>query len=152
MGAGQRLKQQVDRGPAIQRRQLRGDVRQTAVLCRSARDGDQPIEPAQDGGHGVDRFDGRVDADHRVTAAEQQPVDSRQQNAAQVVGRMVWLKPHAQHAALAQRVAAAGDVANLAGHEHEILVAHQFGRGRGDFGHDRPVQLVKRYFVGRIVQ
>ncbi len=91
-GAGDRLEQQIDRRAAVERGELRRDVGQAAVLRGGAGGGDQAVEPAQDGGHRVDRLDGRVDADHGVAAAEQQSVDRRQQDAAQVVGRMVGLQ------------------------------------------------------------
>ena len=84
---------------------------------------DEPVEAAQDGGDGVDRLGRRVDADHRVAAAEEQAVDRRQQDAAEVVGGMVRLHADAEHAALAQRVAAAGDVADsLAARTRSLLL------------------------------
>ena len=53
---------------------------------------------------------------------------------------MVRLQPHAQHAALAHRVAAARDVANLRRRQHQVLVAHQLGHGGGDLRRDGPAQ------------
>ena len=80
----------------------------------------------------LDRFGGRVDADDRVAAAVQQAVDRRQQDPSQVVAGVIGLDPDAQHPALAHRVATAGDVANLAGGDNEVFVAHQLGGSRRD--------------------
>ena len=89
---------------------------------------DEPVQPAQDGRHRIDRFGRRIDADDRVAAAEQQTVNRRQQNAAEIVGGMVRLHADAEHAALAQRIAAARHIADLARREDQVLVAHQLGR------------------------
>ena len=103
--------------------------------------------PLQDGRDRLDRLGRRVDADDRVAAAEQQAVDRRQQDAAEVVGRMVRLHADAEHAALAQRVAAARDVADLAGGQDQVLVAHQLGDRRGDLRRDRPLQRAQLRLV-----
>ena len=83
---------------------------------------------AEDRGDDLDRFRRRVHADHGVAAAEEQAVDGRQQDAAEVVARVVRLHADAEHAALAQRVAAACHDADLARGQHQILVAHQLRR------------------------
>ncbi len=49
---------------------------------------------------------------------------------------MIRLHADAQHAALAHGIAAARDVADLCGGEHQVLVAHDFRGGRGHFRND----------------
>jgi len=92
--------------------------------------GDQLVEQLQQP-HQLRHAVGRgVDADHRVAGAIHQAVDDAGQDAGRAVGRVVGLQPHRQRAGQAQRVAEAGDDATLAGHQDEVLVAHDLA-GRG---------------------
>jgi hypothetical protein len=65
---------------------------------------------------------------------------------------MVGLHADAQHSRLAHRIAAARHVADLCGGHHEVLVAHDFGRGRRHFGKDGPLELLKIGAAGGIVE
>ncbi len=132
LGAGHRLEQQVDRRAAVEAVELGRDMSQATRLCGELERSDEAVECAEDRLGDVDRLRGRVDADHRVAAAEEQAVGGGQQDAAQVVAGVVRLDPDAQHPALAHRVAAAGDDPHLARGQDEVLVAHQLGRRRHD--------------------
>ena len=123
---------QVHRRTPIEAGELGRDVGQAAGLGRDREDVDQPVQAVRGCADDLDRFGGRVDADDRVAAAVEQAVGGREQDAAQVVAGVVGLDPDAQHPALAHRVAAAGDHADLAGGENQVFVAHQLGGGRGD--------------------
>ncbi len=72
------------------------------------------------------------------------PSTARDEDAREVVGRVVRLHADAEHAALAHRVAAPRHVANLRGGVDEVLVPHQLRDRRGDLGRDRPLQRAKR--------
>ena len=85
---------------------------------------------------GLHRVGGRIHADDRVSTAVEQSFECGQKNSADVVGRVIGLHADAQHSTLSHGIAAAGDVADLGGREHQILVAHQLGYGGGDFRDD----------------
>ena len=91
LGAGHRLEQQVDRRAAVEAVELGRDVGQAARLCGDLERFDEAVEGAEDRLGDVDRLRGRVDADHRVAAAEEQAVGGGQQDAAQVVAGVVRL-------------------------------------------------------------
>ena len=57
-----------------------------------------------------------------------------------------------QDAAFAQGVAAARHVANLAGGDDQILIAHQLGDRGDDFRRDAPRQRPQLLFAGRVVE
>ena len=150
--AGDRLKQQVHRRTALQASQLRRDVGQAARLRRHRQRVDEAIQPAQNGRHRFDRFRRRIDADHGVAAAVQQAIDGGQENAAEIVGGVIRLHADAEDAALAHRVAAARDVADLARRQHEILVAHQLGRSRSHVGMNGSLNRADFLLADRIVE
>ena len=130
LGAGDRLKQQVDRCAAFEASELGRDVRQAAGLRGDRQCFDQAVEGAEDGRGDLDRLGGRVDADHRVAAAVEQSVGRREQDAPDVVAGMVGLDANAEHPALAHRVAATGHDPHLARGQHQVFVAHQLGDRR----------------------
>ena len=100
----------------------------------------------------VYRLDRRVDADHRVTAAIKQALDRSQQDAAQIVGRMIRLQAHGQHARFAERVAATRDVTNLRSRQHQVLVAHQLGRRGRHLGRNARLGRAQPIAIGRLVE
>src|SRR5215831_7875521 len=112
----------------------------------------QAIERAQDGGNNRDRIGGRVYADNRVAAAKKQSVERRQQNAANVVGRMILLQANAKHPPLAEGVAAMGDVADFRSSEHQIFVAHEFCDRGSHLRSDAPLQSLEIGFGGSRVE
>ncbi len=126
-------------------------MRQATGLRGDRQRVDQAIESAEDARGDLDRLGGRVDADHRVAAAEEQAVGGREQDAAEVVAGMVGLDADAQHTALAHRVSAASHDADLARGQHQVLVAHQLGGRRRQLrdqaGTDRRQLLLGRGVV-----
>ena len=112
---------------------------------------DQAVERTEDGLGDIDRLGGRIDADHRIAAAEEQAVGGRQEDAAQVVAGMIRLDADAHDAALAHRVATTGHHPDLARGQDQVLVAHQLGRRRGHLrsqpGPDRGQRLAGRRVV-----
>jgi hypothetical protein len=64
--AGHGLKQQVHGRAVLQRRQLRGDMRQAAGLRRDFVSIDQPVQRVENGADGLHRIGGRVHADHGI--------------------------------------------------------------------------------------
>ena len=113
---------------------------------------DETIQAAQNGRHRFDRFRRRIDADHGIAAAVQQAIDGGQQNAAQIVGRVIRLHADAEDAALAHRVAAARDVADLARRQHEVLVAHQLGHSSSHVGMNGSLNRADFLLADRIVE
>ena len=108
LGAGDRLKQEVNWHAAIDASELCSDVRQTAGLGGDRECFDQPVEGGEDGRGDLDRLGGRVDADHRITAAVEQAVGSREEDAPDVIIGMVRLNTNAEHPTLAHGIAATG--------------------------------------------
>ncbi|EGY01774.1 hypothetical protein AZA_52040 [Nitrospirillum viridazoti Y2] len=72
----------------------------------------------------------RVQADHGVAAAVEQPVQDAGRHAGGVVRRVVGLQPHSQRAGQADGVAEACDDTALPRRQDQILVAHDLGHGR----------------------
>ena len=143
LGAGDRLKHQIDRRAALDRRELRRDVGQHARLRRNLVALDQLVEHVEQADHRVDRIGRRIDADHRVAAAVEQAIEDRRADADQVVGRMIRLQPNREPAGQAERVAKARDDAALAGHQDQVLIAHQLADG-GDHFRRQPRRQVAR--------
>src|SRR5580698_9747017 len=112
--AGDRLKQQINRRVAIQTRQLSRDVREATRLRRNRELRNQPIERSQNSRDTFHGIRGRIYSDDGVPAAIEQAIERSQQNAANVIRWVVWLQANAEYAALAERVSAARNVANLA--------------------------------------
>ena len=131
LGAGDRLEHQIDRRAALDRAQAGGDVRQHAGLCRDGVALAHRVEHGEQRARGIDAVGRRIDADHRVAAAEQQAVERRCGDAARIVGRMVGLQAHRQPAGQSDRVAEAGDDAAFRRDGDQVLVAHQLA-DRGD--------------------
>ena len=97
---------------------------------------DQAVERAEDRCGDLHRLRRRVHADHRIAAAVEQPVGRREEDAADIVARVVRLDADAEDPALAHRVAATGHDPDLARGQHQILVAYQLRRGRRDLRRD----------------
>jgi hypothetical protein len=150
--AGHGLKQQVHGRAVLQRRQLRGDMRQAAGLRRDFVSIDQPVQRVENGADGLHRIGGRVHADHGIATAIEQPIQGSQQNAGNVIRRMVGLQPDSQHARLAHGVTAARDHANLGRGQHQVFVAHQLGYSRRNLRRDRPLQALQVVTTGFIAQ
>src|SRR5262249_45146213 len=115
--SGYRLKKQVHGRTLLQTSELSGDMREAAGLRGNSECSDQAIKSTQNRRNRRDGISGGVDANYRVAAAIQQAVERREKNAADVVSWMVGLETNAEHSALAHRVAATRDVANLRGRQ-----------------------------------
>ena len=106
--SGNRLKEEIDRRPLLERGQLRGDVREAAALRGDVIRVDQARETIKNGADRMHRIRRGIDADHGISAAVEQALKRRQQNSAHIVRRMVGLHSNPQHAAspmvLRQRV------------------------------------------------
>ncbi len=97
LGAGDRLKQEIDWSPTLKSLELRCDVSQTACLSRNRISVDQSSEPFEDRDGRLDGPGGRIDPDHGIAAAEQEAVYGREQDAGEVVTRVVRLDPDPQY-------------------------------------------------------
>ena len=139
-GAADALEEQVDRGAPVERGQLGGDVGEHAGLGRGAGPLDQVGEAALEALDDLDRVACGVHPDDGVARAEQQAVDRRQQHAAEVVGGVVGLHPHAEHARPAHRVAAPGDHPQRRGGLDEVACPHELGHRGGHLRGDRAVE------------
>ncbi len=146
------LEQQIDRRAAFQRSELRGDVREAARLRRRFARSHQAIERVQNCANRFHRIRGGVYADHRVAAAVEQAFKRGEQDAANIVHRMIGLHTNAQHAALAHGVAATRHVANSRSRQHQIFVAHDFRYGRGYFRNDGALDVLEVRFGGGVVE
>ena len=103
---GDRLEEQVDRRAALQAASCVVMWARQHACVGIASASIRRSSAAQDRRDGLDRLGRRIDADHRVAAAEQQAVDGRQQDAAEVVGRVVRL--HADRRARRARPSCCG--------------------------------------------
>ena len=75
--------------------------------------GNQTIECAQDRGDAGNGIGCGIDTDNGVPATIKQAVKRREQNPANVIGRMVGLQANAENTAFAHGVSASRDVADL---------------------------------------
>ena len=98
------------------------------------------------------RVGGRIHANDCVSATVEKSFKCSQKNSADVVSRVIGLHADSQHATLSHRIAAACDVANLGGSEHQILVAHQLGDRGGDFRNDGLLQRLQFGAGSSVVQ
>ena len=78
--------------------------------------------------HAVGR---RVDADHRVADAEQEPIDQAGDNSAGIVGRMVRLQARGEPSGKPDGVPECCRDAAFGGDDDEVLRAHDLGHGSG---------------------
>ena len=113
---------------------------------------DQPGERAQNCANRFHRIRRRVHSDHGVAASEEEPLKRGQQNPANIIHGMIGLSADSQHSALAHRVPATRHVPDFGRGEDEVLVAHDFGNGRRDFGNDRPLELFQLFFARGVVE
>src|SRR5580693_4483946 len=104
---------------------------------------DEAMQSRQDRADCFHRIGSWVHADDGVSAAVEQAFESREKNSAEVIGGMIGLSADAEHSTLTHGIAAAGDVADLSSRKDEVLVAHEFGHGGGDFGDDGFLQGMK---------
>ncbi len=65
---------------------------------------------------------------------------------------MVRLIAYSQHARFTHGVAATRHVANLGRAQNQILVAHDFGHGRGDVRHNSPLQALQVGIGRRVIK
>ena len=113
---------------------------------------DQPGESAQNCANRFHRIRCRVHSDHRVAASEEQPLERSEQYSANVIHGMIGLGANSQNPALAHGVPAIRHVPDFGRGEDEVLVAHDFGRGRRDFGNDRPLELFQLFLARCVVE
>ena len=146
------LKQQIHWRAPRQRSKLRRNMRQAAGLRRSFASSHQTIQRVQNRANRFHRIRRGIHADDGVAASIQQSFKRGQQDAADIVHRMIRLHANPQHAALAHGVAAARHVANPRRGQHQILVAHNFRHGGGDFGNDGALDRAQFAFGGGIVE
>src|SRR4029077_4043573 len=83
----------------------------------------QAIQRCENRADCFDRVGGGIHTDDCVSAAIEKSLEGRQKDSADVVGRVIGLHADAQHSLLSHGIAAAGDVADLGGCQHQILVA-----------------------------
>src|SRR6516164_997257 len=88
-------------------------MRETAALSRYLIGIYQAIERVQDGADSLNRIGSRIYANHCISTSVEKPFEGRQQNSANVVGRMVGLNADAQHSALTHRVTAPRHIADF---------------------------------------
>ena len=148
LGAADRLEHQIDRRAALDRAQAGGDVRQHAGLRRDGVALAHRVEHREQRARGIDAVGRRVDADHRVAGAEQQPVERGCGDAARIVGRMVGLQAHRETPGQADRVAEARDDAALCRHRDQVLQAHQLADRGGHLGRQARAQRGQRVRFG----
>jgi hypothetical protein len=146
------LKEEIHRRAAIHCGQLCGDVREATGLGRHAIGVDEPRQRAQDGIHCFDRIRRRIHADNSVAAAIEKPFECGEKNSANVIHRVIRLNSNAQHAALAHCVPATRHISNLRSSKDQVLVAHDLGNGRRDFGENGPLKLFQLFFGGSVVE
>ena len=84
-------------------------MRQHAGLRGNIEPQSQFIQHGQQGGAGTQVVGGRIDADHRIAHAEQQPVQRGAGDADGIVGRMVGLQPAGKPPGQADGAAERGD-------------------------------------------
>ena len=118
LGAGDRLEHQVQRHAAVDRFDGGGDVGQHTGLGRDLVALDDRVEHFQHGANRGDAVGGRVDADHGVAVAVQQPIEDARGDARRLIRRMVRLQARGQAPAQAHGAAKLGDDADLLRHQH----------------------------------
>ena len=90
-----------------------------------------------------------------MTASPQpysRPSNAASSDSAQIVCRVIRLDANPQHAGLAHGVAAARDVAESGGRQHQILVAHDLGNGGCNLRDDGPLQPPQFRIARGIIQ
>jgi hypothetical protein len=102
-----------------------GDMGQHAALRGHLVGVDQAVQQVQQVDQCRHAVGGGVDADHGIARAVHQPIQDAGQYAGRAVGRVVGLQAHRHVAGQAQGVAKARDHFAAAGHQHQVLVAHQ---------------------------
>ena len=113
---------------------------------------DQAIQRAQ---NRSDRFNGirrGIHSDHGVSASVKQPFKRGEQNSSNIIDWMVWLAADTEHSPLAHRIPASRDVPNFRRSEDQILIAHNLGQCRRDFGNDRVLDRFQLCLAGRVVE
>ena len=118
----------------LHRLHLGGDVGEDTVLSGDVEALAGMVEEMEELGGGLDAVGDWVDADDGVSGAEE---EAARMAAAMPVGRVswvVWLEAGGETSGEADGGAKAGDDADAAGDEDEVLDAHEFGDGGGDLG------------------
>ena len=149
---GNGLKQEVHRRAVLHGFQLRGDMCEAARLRRHTIGVDQPGERAQNCANRFHRIRGRVHSNHRIPASEEDPLERGQQDPANVIHRVVGLRANSQHSTLAHRIPAMRHIPDFGRRENEVLVAHDFGDGRRDFGNNRPLEMLQLFLACGVVE
>ena len=151
-GAGDRLEHQVHRRALLDGLDLVGHVRQHAGLGGDLEALDDLVHAVHQGLQRAQAVAGRVDADDRIARAQQQAVEQRGGDAARVVGGVVGLQAHGQPARQAHGVAKAGDDPAFAGHQDQVLLAHQLAHRGHHLGGQPGANAGQRGFVRAIAQ
>ena len=112
----------------------------------------EAIERMQNRANRFHRIGRGIYADHRVAASIEQAFKRGEQDASDIVHRMIRLHPNAQNAALAHGVAATRDVANARRGQHQILVAHNLRHGCGDFRNDGALNRAQFAFGSGVIE
>jgi hypothetical protein len=136
LGPGNRLEHEVDRRAPLDGGEGVRDVGQHAGLGRDRMAADDVVEHGDELDHLRHVVGGRVDADDGIAAAVHQAVEQARRDAGNVVKRVVRLQAGRQGAGQADGVAEARDDPALAGHQHQVLDAHDFRDGGGHLGRD----------------
>ena len=131
LGTGEALEEDLDRGAALEARELRLDVGEHADLRRRAGVAAQAVEVGEQAGDVVDGVDRRVETDEAVAGAEAQAGVDEQGDAVEVVRRVVGLQPRGQRAALPDRRARGGGRPQPAGDQDELVDVHELREGGG---------------------
>src|SRR6516164_4975154 len=127
-------------------------MRETAALSRYLIGIYQAIERVQDGADSLNRIGSRIYANHCISTSVEKPFEGRQQNSANVVGRMVGLNADAQHSALTHRVTAPRHIADFGTRQYQIFVAHDLGNGGCYLRDDGPLDSLQLCCTCCIVQ
>ena len=135
------LKDEIDRSAEVHSLDGGRHMTEAAGLSGNVEALPDLVEKGDDTHVVLDAVGRRVHANHRVADAEQEAVEQARGDAAQIVGRMVRLKPGGKSAGKSDRVAECGDHAAFGADNDEVLHAHDFrycgGHLRGQAGRQR---------------
>jgi hypothetical protein len=148
LGAGDGLKDEVDRRAPLDRLERGGHMSQHAGLGRNVETPPDVVEKARHADVLAHVVGHRVDADDGVPGREQQTVEDARRNAFAVVRRVVRLEARRQAPRQPERIAKAGDDATLRGHRDQVLQSHDLGDGGRHLGGDPGGQRRERRAVG----
>ena len=137
-------KHQVDRRAAPDQFERRGHVRQDAALRGDRELAPRLLQHAQQRVGAVRAVGRGIDADHRVTGGEHQPIEDAGGDAGGVVRRVVGLQTDRQPARQADRVAEPGGDRAAPGDHDQVLQAAKFSYGGHHLGREAGRQCSQR--------